>query len=482
VNELPPTENVLASQTEPARADEKGLQTEAQVPRSLGEPAALSFWIAVVLTGVGAGLGAALLTALLKEVQGLAWGTTDPEGLTEAARAASPWRHTLMLLGAGLITSGGQWLLTRLTSGNSIDTTEAIWFTAGRMPAWRTLGSGVLSIVIVGMGAALGREGAPKQAGAVFGNLASDLRKLSDEQRRLMVAIGAGAGMAAVYSMPLGGALFALEVLRGTLALRLVLPALAATTIATQIATFVIPNEPIYPIPAYAVTADAYVWAFLASPAIGLWAIAFVRLIAWADRVRPSGWSRYLAPPLVFLAVGLVSVPFPQVLGNGQDVAHFLLREPLAPLALLILLPVRPLCTVFSIACGAPGGLFTPSLAAGALIGSALGALSLWVVPVSHGDIGLFALLGAGAMIAATTQGPISALVMMLELELTGHARLFALPMLLAIVVATATARSVEKRSISEARLTDQEVAERLTAREQGALVHTGRSDAQTPR
>jgi len=223
----------LASQTEPARADEEALQTEAQVPRSLGEPAALRFWIAAVLTGVGAGLGAALLTALLKEVQGLAWGTTAPEALTEAARAASPWRHILMLLGAGLITSGGQWLLTRLTSGNSIDTTEAIWFTAGRMPAWRTLGSGILSIVIVGMGAALGREGAPKQAGAVFGNLASDLRKLSDEQRRLMVAIGAGAGMAAVYSMPLGGALFALEVLRGTLPLRLVLPALAATTISS---------------------------------------------------------------------------------------------------------------------------------------------------------------------------------------------------------------------------------------------------------
>ncbi|HEY8070464.1 MAG TPA: chloride channel protein [Methylocystis sp.] len=88
----------------------------------------------------------------------------------------------------------------------------------GRLPALRARGSALLSIVIVGMGASLGREGAPKQAGAVVANA------LSDEQRRLLVACGAGAGMAAAYGVPLGGALFALEVLRGILALRLLLP------------------------------------------------------------------------------------------------------------------------------------------------------------------------------------------------------------------------------------------------------------------
>ena len=131
--------------------------------------------------------------------------------LLEAARQASPLRHVVLLLLAGLVTGAGQWLLTQLSSGNGIEITAAIWFQAGRLPTLRTLGSAVLSIVIVGMGASLGREGGPKQAGAVFGNLFSSLQKLSDEQRRLVVAIGAGAGMAGVYSVPLGGALFALE-------------------------------------------------------------------------------------------------------------------------------------------------------------------------------------------------------------------------------------------------------------------------------
>ncbi len=434
----------------------------AKVPATLRDPGAVRFWIAVVLTGLCAGLGAAGLTLLFKRAQELAWGAADPAGLLEAARQASPSRHVWLLLAAGLITGLGQWLLTRLTTGNGIEITAAIWFQAGRLPALRTLGSAVLSIVIVGLGAPLGREGAPKQFGAVFGNLACDLQKLSDEQRRLMVAIGAGAGMAAVYSVPLGGALFALEVLRGALALRLVMPALAASLVAVKAASFVVPNAPIYSIPIYPIPADAYLWAIVASPFIGLWSVAFVRAIAWADQVRPSGWRRLVAPPAAFVVVGLLSIVFPELLGNGQDLAQALFLHPLAPLALGALLLLRPLATVASAASGAPGGLFTPSLAAGALIGSVLGELWLWAHP--GGEIGLYALLGAGAMLAATTQGPVSSLVLMMEL--TGQARAFALPMLTAIIVATATSRLIERRSIYEARLTDAQVEARLRARE----------------
>jgi chloride channel protein, CIC family len=436
---------------------------DAKVPATLRDPGAPRFWIAVVLTGFAAGLGAALLTLLFKAAQDLAWGTPEPEALIAAARAAGPLRHVAVPLAAGLVTVLGQWLMTRLTSGNGIEITAAIWFHAGRAPALRTLGSAVLSIVIVGMGTALGREGAPKQAGAVFGNLFSDLEKLSDDERRLMVAIGAGAGMAAVYSVPLGGAIFALEVLRGALALRLVLPALAASLIATWTAAFVVPNAPLYSVPVYAVAPDVYLWAILASPFIGLASIAFVRAIAWADRVRPSDWRRLVAPPTVLAIIGLMSIVFPELLGNGQDVAQFLFLHPLAPVVLAALVVLRPFATVASAASGAPGGLFTPSLTFGALIGSALGGLWLAVHP-GGGAIGLYALLGAGAMLAATTQGPISSLVLMMEL--TGHARAFALPMLIAIVVATATARAIEARSIYEARLTDEEVAKRLRARE----------------
>jgi H+/Cl- antiporter ClcA len=464
-------EAALASWSKATARDATEARNSAAVPARLGDPGAAGFWIAVVLTGFCAGAAAAVLTALFQWTQELAWGTSDPAALVEAARQASPWRHVGLLLAAGLLTVTGQLLLTRLSSGNGIDITTAIWFQAGRLPTLRTVGSAVLSIIIVGMGAPLGREGGPKQVGAVFGNLFSNLEKLSDERRRLMVAIGAGAGMAAVYSVPLGGTVFALEVLRGALALRLVLPALAAAVVATKTASFVVPNGPLYTIPVYDISLESYVWALIASPFIGLWSVVFVRAIAWADHARPSDWRRLVAPPAVFAVVGLLSILFPELLGNGQILAQLLFQQPLAPLVLASLAPLRPLATVASVASGAPGGLFTPSLAAGALAGAALGQLWLWVHPGA--EIGLFALLGAGAMLAATTQGPISSLILMMEL--TGQARAFALPMLVAIIVATVTARSVEWRSIYEARLTDEEVAERLHARELGGA-SAGRS------
>src|SRR6202034_331602 len=111
--------------------------------------------------------------------------------------------------------------------------------------------SAVLSVVIVAMGVSLGREGAPKQAGAVFANWFSDRGGLSDEQRRLLVACGAGAGMGAAYGVPLGGSLFSIEVVRGVLALRYVLPSLFASVIATAVSWLWLPNAPTYIIPAY---------------------------------------------------------------------------------------------------------------------------------------------------------------------------------------------------------------------------------------
>jgi H+/Cl- antiporter ClcA len=169
-----------------------------------------------------------------------------------------------------------------------------------------------------------------------------------------------------------------------------------------------------------------------------------------------------VAPPLVLGAIGALSIPLPELLGNGQDLAQALFMSPLAAAALCTLIVLRPIAAVAASASGAPGGLFTPSLTFGALIGSALGWLWLLIHP--GGVIGLYALIGAGAMLATATQGPISSLVLMMEL--TGEARAFALPMLTAIVVATATARLIERRSIYEARLTDAQVEARLKARE----------------
>jgi H+/Cl- antiporter ClcA len=432
-----------------------------KVPSTLSRPGAGRFWLAVVLTGIGTGVGAAVLTRLLEMVQHLVWRGSGTD-LLDAAAHTPAWEHVAVLLGAGVLTGAGQLVMVRLSSSNGIDITEAIWFRAGRLPVVRTLGSALLSILVVAMGASLGREGAPKQTGSVIANAVSDRARLSDDERRLLVACGAGAGMAAAYGVPLGGALFALEVLRGALALRLVLPALVASLVATAVSWVALPDAPTYAIPAYPSSASTLVWALLVGPIAGLVSVGYVRMIAWADRNKPKGWRRLVAPLVALGLLGAVSIAFPQILGNGRDMAQLAFTDRVAPGLLLVLLVLKPAATTLCLGSGTPGGLFTPSLAFGALLGAVLGHAWSWVWPGV--PPGLFAVLGAAAVLAATTQGPISAVVLMMEL--TGRDRSFIVPMLLVVATATLVARTIEPRSIYEARLTDEQVAARQKVRE----------------
>jgi H+/Cl- antiporter ClcA len=330
------------------------------------------------------------------------------------------------------------------------------------MPAWRTLGSALLSVVIVGMGVSLGREGAPKQAGAVIANFFSDRARLSDEQRRLLVACGAGAGMGAAYGVPLGGALFSLEVMRGVLALRYVLPALFSSVVATAVSWLALPDAPTYLIPAYTSSLSSVVWALVAGPIAGVASVGYVRAVTWADRSKPQGWRRLTAPLLGLGLLGAVSISFPQLLGNGRDISQLAFTGQVRPALSLMLFALKPAAIVLCMRSGAPGGLFTPSLTVGAMLGAVLG--HVWSLFWPGVPPGLFAVLGAAAVLAATTQGPISTVVLMMEL--TGRDRSFIVPLLLAVATATLVARTIEPRSIYDARLSDEEVEARQKARE----------------
>jgi H+/Cl- antiporter ClcA len=317
------------------------------------------------------------------------------------------------------------------------------------------------------MGVSLGREGAPKQAGAVMANFFSDRARLSDEQRRLLVACGAGAGMGAAYGVPLGGALFSLEVMRGMLALRYVLPALFASVVATAVSWVALPDAPTYLIPAYSSSIACVVWALLVGPIAGVVSVGYVRVVTWADRNKPQGWRRLTAPLLGLGLLGVVSIRFPQLLGNGKDISQLAFTNHVAPALLLVLLVLKPAATVLCVRTGAPGGLFTPSLTVGALLGGVLGHAWSWLWPGI--PPGLFAILGAAAVLAATTQGPISTVVLMMEL--TGRDRSFILPLLLVVATATLVARTIEPRSIYDARLTDEEVEARQKLRDRPSAI-----------
>ncbi len=404
------------------------------------------FWSLVVLVGVGAGLAGAALIALLKLVQHAAWDYQSGQFLDAVERTSGGHRVVVLLIG-GVVAGFGGLALARLGGGSEVS--ESIWLRASRLPLWASLARGAQSIVLVALGASLGREAAPQQAGAAFASKLSERARVPDWQRRLLVACGAGAGMAAVYNVPLGGALFALEVLLGTLTLPLVLPALATTAIATTVAWVSLPTAPTYLIPTYHVHAAEVVFALVLGPLAGLISVGYIRLIARAHAMRPAGWMRVLAPIVVFTALGAVAIAYPQLLGNGKNVVQLALVGQLGVVLLAVLLALKPLATAACLGSGAPGGLFTPTLAVGVLLGGLIG--KGWTELWPGAPLGGYAFIGGAALLAAAMQGPLAAVVLMLEL--THHGDSLMVPELLAVVTATVVTRRLGAPSIYSARI-----------------------------
>lgn len=406
------------------------------------EPVRLGVRVVAVagLVGAGAGVGGAALTLLLHLVQHTAYGYTENTFLVGAQRAA-PARRVLLLLLAGVVAGVGWWALRR--RGAPLPKVSAAARTAGvRLPLLPVTLDACLQIVVVGLGASLGREGAPRQLGAAVGAWLSDRADLGPDERRVLLACGAGAGLAAVYNVPLGGALFTLEVLLVSLALPDVVLAAGCSAVATAVAWAVLPNRPTYLVGGVELSTTVLVWSVVAGPVLGLAATGFTRLTDAAAARRPVPGRLLLATVPVFTALGALSVAYPQLLGNGKGPAQLALDGALPLSTLVVLVLLKPLATAACLRSGAAGGRLTPAVATGALLGELTGRG--WLLLWPGGRPAEFAFVGAAAFLAVTLDAPLTAIVLLLEFTHVGTALL--VPALLATAGATVTARALAGR------------------------------------
>ncbi len=415
------------------------------------------FWLIVFVLGLATGAAGSILMEILKLVEHAVWSYHPGASFVQAVAATPGWRHVANLAGAAVVVSLGVVVLGRLPSSGAGEVSESLWLREGRMSFVPSAARGVLSIVTVGMGVSLGREAAPQLAGAATASRLADWATLPLWQRRLLVASGAGAGMAAVYNVPLGGALFALEVLLGTLALPLVLPALVTSVTATAVAWITLGTQPTYSVPSYGVHLGQIAWAALLGPIAGAGAVLWVKAIARANALRPQRWGRFVAPMVIFCALGVIAIPYPQLLGNGLDIVQGASVGGISLGLLAVLLALKPPATAGCLGSGAPGGLFTPTLTIGVLLAGVTGTAWTHLWPGAHP--GSYALIGGAAFLAAAMQGPLSSVV--LVLELTRHTDALMVPTLLAVAEATVVARLLGAPSIYSARLTSDKVASR---------------------
>ena len=408
----------------------------------------LRFWILAILAGIGTGIGAGLLMWLLEAVEHLCYSYNDGT-LLDAVQRAPRSRRVWVVCVAGVVASAGVWALKRSSGGHGGELNGRIWFHSGRIAVVKTILQGAFSMVLVAMGASLGRESAPKQTGAAIASWLCRVGRLTPPETRLLAACGAGAGMAAVYNVPLGGALFSLEVLLGTLALPLIPVAVAVSVIATVTAWLFLPNGPTYAVPSYPVELSQMLWSAWFGPVAGLASVAFVRLVVALDGLKPKQGIAMTAPVAVFAALAVLSIWFPQLLGNGKDAAQLGFTGGLGVPLLFALAVLKPIATAACLGSGAPGGLFTPSVMFGSMLGGCFGGV--WALLWPGAAPGSYALIGAAAVLAASMQAPVAALVLVVELTDTSVAMMA--PMLVAVVGSSVVARRLDRRSVYTGRL-----------------------------
>jgi len=393
-------------------------------------------WLILVLvtlvTGVASGLGGMALALLLRLVQHIAYGhgvhtIVGRASFLQEVTAASDLRRFLALCSSGAVAAIGWWLLYRFGSplvsvGHAVQKGE-------RMPFWATLTHAILQIVTVGLGSPLGREVAPRELGAALATKLSARANLTPEYTRIMIACGAGAGLAAVYNVPLGGTLFTLEVLLGTFSFPASVAALATCVIATLVAWLGLGNGLQYSVPPLAISPSIIAWSLLVGPVVGAGAYLFVRVTEAARARAPRDWRLAVWCSLVFPIIGLLAIPLPQLLGNGKGLtqAGFDSEVGLALAATLLLF--RVVVLVASLRAGAEGGLLTPGLSVGALLGIILGSFWNHIWPTE--PLADFAIIGGAAFLAASMKMPLTAIV--LTVEFTGISQQFLIPLSLAI-------------------------------------------------
>lgn len=407
------------------------------------------FWALVVLTGAAAGVGAITFMALLHAVQHAAFGYHAGEYSVAAGRR-SDLRRVVVLAVGGLVTGVALYGLRRVAGGTGGEPTRAVWTGSGDVKPLPTFASGAISEVSVGMGASIGREAAPQHAGAAVGAWLARRAALGAEQKRVLIACGAGAGVGAVYNVPFAGGLFAAEVYLGTLCLSTIVPALVTSLVATAVSWLTLPAQPLYRIPVLgSPTPSLLLWALLAGPALGLAAGWYIRAIGYASDHRPTGRLLLVLPMLGTATVGVIAIGYPYVLGNGRDLAQLAMTGSTGLLGLAALSLLKPVSTTLTLGSGVSGGLFTPTFSFGAVLGAFLG--HAWGHLWPGGDPAGYAVVGAAAMLAAGMQAPVAAIAF--AIELTGTSDKVMVAMLVAAAGAILTCRRFEQRSVYSARL-----------------------------
>ncbi|KWB81465.1 voltage-gated chloride channel protein ClcB [Burkholderia ubonensis] len=438
------------------------LRTRAQTLFRLSDAHTMLIWSVIV------GIGGAFATIAFREgielVQRVVSGGSG--SFVEMAKRL-PWYVRFWLPAAGGFLAGCVLLLATRGGAKTrkTDYMEAVALGSGVVPVRQSLWRSASSLLTIGTGGSIGREGPMVQLAALAASLVGRFAHFDPPRLRLLVACGAAAGITSAYNAPIAGAFFVSEIVLGAIAMESFGPMVVASVVANIVMREFAGYRPPYEMPVFPAVAGPEVLPFVVLGLLcGVLAPQFLHLLdASKHQFKRLPMPLPVRLALGGLIVGVISVWIPDVWGNGYSVVNQILHSPWTWQALVAVLVFKVLATAATAGSGAIGGVFTPTLFVGAVLGSlfGLGMQALW--PGHTSAYFAYAMVGMGAFLAGATQAPLMAILMIFEMTLSYQV---VLPLMVSCVVAYFVARATGTTSMYEITLRHhQDAQERLRIR-----------------
>ena len=331
---------------------------------------------------------------------------------------------------------------------------EAVLFSHSRMRLRVALLKPLATALAIGTGGPFGAEGPIIQTGAAVGSLFGQAVGLTPYYRRVLLASGAAAGMAATFTAPLAGILVAVELLLFELRARSFIPVSLAAAVATGVRIHFVGWAPLFPMPSYKLTGMNELWLFgVMGILMGIVGIAMIRALFWIEDFfdhlpfkRALVWS----PAIGAAILGVIGYFYPQVFGTGYDTIRDMLNDRLTPANLLGVSIAKFWALVISLGSGTTGGVFAPSLIVGGGIGGAYAIGCQHFFPHLVSDPAFYALAAMAGVFGGIARAPFTSIVFLFELS---HNPNSLLPLIVCVMIADGFVRLFSRDSIMTGKL-----------------------------
>jgi CIC family chloride channel protein len=401
------------------------------------ELAGIIFWAALI------GICGALASVAFRESIRLLELTFTGQamGLVNGAEKLVWWHRAFVPVIGGALAGWVLYILgSKFISLKVADYMEAVLVGDGRISLRGTLLRSVSSLLTIGSGGSIGREGSMVQLSAMIASRLGLVARAPVPRLRLLVACGGAAGIAAAYNAPISGALFVAEIVLGSLAMDTFGPLVVASVISDATIHRFLGYGPVFNVPHVQFVSNWELGFYIVlGVLLGHLAPPFLGLIDFTKgRFVRLGLPLYWQLALGGIFVGAISIYVPQVWGNGYSVIGNILGGNLVGLWLLTILIAKVLATSATVGSGAVGGVLTPTLFIGCAVGALVGGVLHHLMPTIVSVPAAYALIGMGSFLSATTLAPLTSILMIFEM--TGDYEIV-LPLMLACVTSHYTAK-----------------------------------------